>query len=137
MKESTLARFLAGDVTVTALGDDLMDAVGTNTLRAGQNLVADFSMDVEVTRLHLVRLCEGFLAGELNAEQLEAIAFFLVGSDHFIWDTDIEDGALVADVLFDWSTPEINYPMTPDNIEAYRAGLLEGGYPFARHNTAR
>lgn len=66
MKESTLARFLAGDVTVTALGDDLMDAVGTNTLRAGQNLVADFSMDVEVTRLHLVRLCEGFLAANLT-----------------------------------------------------------------------
>ena len=120
-----------------ALRDDLMDVVGASSLRTGENLVADLATDIEVTRLHLVQLCDAFITGELNAKQLEAIAFFLIGSDHFMWGTDVSDGALVADVLFDWSAPEINYPLTLDNISAYRTGLMERRYPFARGNTAR
>jgi hypothetical protein len=137
MRESALARFFAGEEPAEVLRGDLVDIVGTNTLRVGQNLVTDLATDMEITPVYLIRLCDAFLAGELDAGQLEAIAFFLIGSDHFSWDTDVDDGALVAEVLFDWSAPAINYPLTRDNIATYRTGLTEGRYLFARNHTAR
>ena len=40
-------------------------------------------------------------------------------------------GLLVAQVLHEWSSPEINYPLTGSNISRYRAGLVAGTHPFA------
>lgn len=135
MKESTLAKFLSGEVGAGVLRHDLANVVGTNTLRAGENLIIDLSVDLEIGKDHLIRLCEKFLNGDLDSDQLEAIAFFLIGSDHFVWDTDLKEGELVAEILFDWSAPEISYALTPENVSQCLAGLLEGHYPFPSHRS--
>ena len=130
MRESILAEFLSGEVTAALLQIELANVVGANTLQAGENMILDLSYDLEIRRDHLIRLCETFLKGDLDSGQLEAIAFFLIGSDHFVWNSDLKEGELVAEILFDWSAPEINYVLTEQNVSRYLAGLQEGRYPF-------
>jgi hypothetical protein len=130
MRESTLAAFLSGAADAIALRGDVADVLGTDTLQAGEDMVCDLSIDARVRLDHLVRLCDACLAGDLRPEHLQAVAFFLIGSDHFVWETDEAEGAVVAEVLFDWSAPGINYPLTSDVLIRYRAGLREGRYPF-------
>jgi len=130
MRESVLAEFLSGKVIAGELRLELADVVGTNTLQVGENMILDLSSDLEIGRDHLIRLCEAFLKGDLDSDQLEAIAFFLIGSDHFMWNSDFKEGELVAEILFDWSAPEINYELTKENVSQYLAGLQEWRYPF-------
>jgi len=132
MRESTLARFLSGEVDATMLRRDLAHIVRTNTLQTGKNLIPDLSFETEITKDHLIRLCQAFLKGDLDSDELEAVAFFLQGSDHFAWNTDSKEGELIAEVLFDWSAPKINQPLTRENVNRFLAGLTDGRYPFPR-----
>lgn len=132
MRETTLHNFFAGSGSIQELRSGLADVVGKSTLRTGANLISDLAHDFGITPQHLLKICDAFLLGELGAEEVKAAAFVLIGSDHFIWDTDSPDGDLVGEVLFDWSAPEVNYPLTSDNVEKYRRGLTSGVYPFAR-----
>ena len=126
MKESTLATYLSGGIDAVGLRADLADVVGTDTLRSGENLLSDLSADITIRLDHLVRLCDAYLAGDLDPEHLEAVAFFLIGSNHFTWNTDDCDGAVVAEVLHEWSAPQINFRLTRDTVTRYRAELLKG-----------
>ena len=135
MKESTLAQVLSGATDAAALRADLADVIGTDTLRTGDNMIPDLPRETVITGEHLILLCDMFLAGDLTAEHLRAIAFFLLASDHFTWDTEIGDGAVIADVIADWSAPEINFALTKENVARYRVGLREGRYAFAREIT--
>jgi hypothetical protein len=80
--------------------------------------------EFEVRSTHLVKVCDAILDGSVHAELLEAIGFCLVASDAFHWDTVSPDGERVADVAYDWSAPEINYPLTLPNVAAWRRRLL-------------
>jgi len=83
--------------------------------------IEDMETDFEVTRPMLVSLCDAVLSGQLPAEELSTIGFALAASDRFSWDR--ED--LVGAVIYDWSCPEISYPLTRDNVERFRNWLLE------------
>ncbi len=65
-------------------------------------------------------LCEAVLCGQLPAEELSTIGFALIASDKFIWDGD----DLIGDVIHDWSSPEINYPLTVENVCRFKNWLL-------------
>jgi hypothetical protein len=130
MRESTLAKYLLGEVNSAALRYDLADVVGTNTLRTNENLILDLSDDYEISKEHLICLCKAFLGKEINGDELKAAAFFLLGSDHFVWDGDSKEGSLIAEIIHDWAAPEINYPLTYENIILYMNGLIDGCYPF-------
>jgi hypothetical protein len=75
---------------------------------------------------HLVRVCDSFLAGEVGPLHLEAIAFTLLASEWFDFDARTSEGALVSEVLNQWSAPEINLPITWENVCEWRS-LLRGG----------
>jgi hypothetical protein len=130
MRESTLARFLSGEVDATLLRRDLANIVGTSILQTGKNLIPDLSFEMEITKDHLIRLCQSFLKGDLDSDELEAVAFFLQGSDHFVWNTDSKEGELIAEILFDWSAPKISHPLTRENVNRFLAGLSDGRNPF-------
>jgi hypothetical protein len=68
-------------------------------------------------------VCNAVLEGEIQAGFLEAIGFCLVSSDAFHWDGSSPQGGRVAEVVYDWSAPEINYPLTPPNVRAWRSRL--------------
>ncbi|MDQ3816766.1 MAG: hypothetical protein M3362_03615, partial [Acidobacteriota bacterium] len=86
---------------------------------------------------HLVKLCDAVLSGKLNAERLELIGYCLVASDHFFWEEDSRSGELVAETAYDWSSPEINYPLTFENIEKFRERLITGEETFSKADAVR
>jgi hypothetical protein len=90
----------------------------------------DLQEDFEVEPGHLVLLCDAVLSGELPDIALADIGCALVASDHFQWDTDTPAGSRVADTLFEWSTPEINYALTPQAVAKFRHRLLTGEDQF-------
>src|SRR5438094_5779953 len=75
--------------------------------------IEDMDESFTVTRPMLISLCDAVVAGSLPPQELRTIGFALESSDKFEWDGDADE--LVADVIADWSCPEINYPLTVEN----------------------
>jgi hypothetical protein len=88
--------------------------------------------EFNVTRPMLVSLTDAVLAGLLPPDALATIGFALEASDKFVWDGDSDE--LVASVIADWSCPEVNYPLTLENIARFRAWLT-GDEPYPERPT--
>jgi len=73
-------------------------------------------------------LCDAALSSELPLEHLRWIGFTLHASDSFDWN---EDDVLSA-VFEDWSSPEINWPLTMENVSRFKRWLAgEEAHPQA------
>lgn len=81
-----------------------------------------------ITRNNLIKLCELALNGKLSLNSLKNIAFHLIGSDFFEWDSNEKDGEIISITLFDWDNPEINYPLTIENLKLWKQYLETGKY---------
>lgn len=125
-----MADYFSGAIELPALREEVASIVGKNGLRTGREMFLDLDVYIEVSPAHLVGLCDAVIGDELSADELQAISFFLIASEHFAWDTETTVGSLVADVLFEWSAPQINYALTVDTLIAYREGLQNGCHPF-------
>jgi hypothetical protein len=132
VRETLLCAFFEGREDGTGLADGLQDVLGRGALRKGENLVLDLDRTVAVSPRDLIRLCDATLAGDLDADDLQAAARFVVASEHFFTESGTPEGELAARVLADWSAPASHYPLTGGNLQRYREGLREGSYPFAR-----
>jgi hypothetical protein len=84
--------------------------------------------DYTVTRADLIKLCDLVLESKLDFDLLGKIAFQLIGSDYFDWDSNDHYGEIVSNTIFDWDNPEINYPLTKENIQLWKQYLLTGKY---------
>ncbi|MBI3670301.1 MAG: hypothetical protein HY237_11030 [Acidobacteria bacterium] len=120
MNESTLRDFFLGKVPASVLAEEVANAAEQlDEIR--QNIyIRDMESDFLISREMLVSLCDAVLAEQLPEAALQTIAFALMASDRFDWEED----DLLTDVLWDWSAPEINYPLTPVNIERCKRWLL-------------
>jgi hypothetical protein len=74
-----------------------------------------------------VALCDAVIHGDLPADSLHTIGFALMASDRFQWDGDKDE--VLADVIADWSCPEINYSLTVENVQRFR-GWLTRAEPY-------
>lgn len=81
-----------------------------------------------ITKDHLLKLCNDVLTGNLKPTHLTTISFALVCSDYFYWNEDVDD--VVANVIFDWDNPEINFPITIENLKLWKMYLETGVYQF-------
>ena len=86
--------------------------------------------DFKISPQHLILICDAVLKGALPPALLEAVGFCLVASDHFYWDGDTSDGELVANTAYDWSAPEINHPLTLENVGKFKERLVKGSDTF-------
>src|SRR6266700_942529 len=91
--------------------------------------IEDMDESFTVTRPMLIAVCDAVVAGSLPPQELRTIGFALESSDKFEWDGDADE--LVADVIADWSCPEINYPLTVENVARFRAYLTGKGHTQA------
>lgn len=82
--------------------------------------------EFEIDNEHLIKLADGFLEEKISANRLESIAFLLIGSNFFTWDTNNEIGRRVSDTLFQWDNPEINFPITITNMIKWKKYLESG-----------
>ena len=104
MHEQVLRDFLDGECSLSDLAQDLQGSVAP-TEDGSSVVVVPMDDEFEVTPAHLVRLCDAVIEGGLEPGQLETIAFCLIASDAFVWDSDTPAGAVVAETLFDWDSP--------------------------------
>jgi hypothetical protein len=74
----------------------------------------------------LVRLCDAVQAGGLSAPALETVAFAVIASESLDMD---EDDELVARVLYDWASPDINWELTPATVRMFRDWLVGEAAP--------
>jgi len=133
MHEEILKRFFVGEVDADILAADLDGSMveGRDTIR---HHIEDFEAseeEFEIQPKHLVSICDAVLNGEIEAMYLRIIGFGIVGSDSFRYDTDTPGGGLVGETVLDWSAPEVNYPLTLENVRKFRERLITGRNPFA------
>lgn len=77
----------------------------------------------ELRALQLVRVCDAYLDGEIDADVVKAVGFLVVDSDAFDFDVDTPDGDRVMDVASNWATPEINIPIDDKSMRSWKACL--------------
>ena len=75
------------------------------------------------SKSHLIKLCDDFLDERISSWQLEDIAFILYGCDRIIWGRNEEERRLIADIMFHFSSPEINQPLTANYIKKIKGSL--------------
>jgi hypothetical protein len=132
MHESVLKDYFLGVIDESRLSEDLEGSVVQTSHDVITHYVDPMDTDFTLEPAYLVKLCDAVLSGKLSAEHLELIGYCLVASDHFFWDEESKSGELVAETAYDWSSPEINYPLTVGNIEKFRERLLTGEDAFTR-----
>ena len=137
MHESTLKDYFLGVVDESRLNEDLEGSAVRTSLDVITHYVNPMDSEFRVEPAHLVKLCDAVLSGKLNAERLELIGYCLVASDHFFWEEGSKSGELVAETAYDWSSPEINYPLTFENIEKFRERLITGEETFSKADAVR
>lgn len=128
MKESDLAAYFDGNLDAHGLRVTLEDIRGHNELHTGVNFECDLLAEREVFIENLLHICQDFLSGLLDASDVQSVAFFLLGSDHFEWDSGTQSGGVIAELLDHWCEPSISFPITTSNMQIIAGGLAEGVY---------
>jgi hypothetical protein len=121
MRERVLRDFFEDKATVAELAQDVANSISQKSQKVSVVSIEDMDDEFTVTAAMLVRLCDVVLQGELEPDALHSIGFALMASDAFCWDGDEDD--VLANVIGDWSCPEVNYPLTPENVKRFRAWL--------------
>ena len=127
MRTSILRAFFVGEASASDLAADL---VGTR-VRRGNDTVEhlmddDLEEDFRIEPQHLVRLCDAVLNGALEPSELETVAFGIIASDYFEWEYDTPKGDRTAEVLYQWSAPEVNFALRPETVRKFRRQLVTG-----------
>ena len=121
MRERVLRDFFESKATIAELARDVAGSISQRGPQISVVSIEDMDGEFTVAAPMLVRLCDVVLGGELEADTLHSIGFALMASDAFCWDAD-EDHVL-TEVIADWSCPEVNYPLTIENVKRFRAWL--------------
>lgn len=132
MRERLLKDYFLNKTTVDLLAIDLIDSqikTGFDTTSVKIEQIGD-SGEFEISIDYLVRLCDAAINGKLTMTDLNTIAFALITSEHFTWDSDSSNGERIETVLYDWDNPEIGFDLTVDNVKLWKDYLLTGIYKF-------
>ncbi len=123
MHEEVLRRFFEGAVSAEKLASDVRGSVTHFDQVRSSVRIVDMASECQVTRPALILLCDAVLSGSLSPDSLATVGFALEASDKFLWDGDEDE--LVADIIADWSCPEVNYPLTVENIRRFKQWLTD------------
>ena len=126
MKEAVLRDYFDNLISTDIL---YMDVEGSE-VKTSYNVISTYVDQIQdgseylITREHLLKLCSDTLVGKLKTNHLTTISFSLICSDYFHWDSDEDE--VVAEVIFDWDNPDINFPITIDNLKLWKIYLETG-----------
>jgi hypothetical protein len=121
MREQVLRQFFEAKSTVAELAQDIAGSTNVTSPVTSVISIEDMEEDFTVTTEMAIALCDAVLRGDLPAHGLHTIGFALMASDRFQWDGDKDE--VLARVIADWPCPEINYPLTVENVQRFRAWL--------------
>lgn len=126
MKEAVLRDFLIGKTSVEALAKDLHGSVERRSADSCNISIEDMNEQFDVLLEGLIKVCDGFLEGKLNEENIKVIGFSIEASDFFGWDSATQAGKRISHTIGCWSSPEINYKINNETMRKF-AILLETG----------
>jgi len=121
MREAVLAGFFMGRLTAKELADDLRGSQRSVSATHAAVEIEDMTTPFLVTRGMAIALCDAVLIRELPPEDLQTIGFALLASQYFYWKEEDDEP---AETFYDWSAPEINLPLTYENIRIFRDRLF-------------
>jgi hypothetical protein len=114
--ELKLKNYFEGKISAEELN---LNLIGT-AKAAGEKITAHWITKMEeefvVRPEHIIKLCRDVLNDKIEAQHLESIAFCIFGSDNFQTSDGTEKDDGMKDVLHEWSTPEINYPLNKQTV---------------------
>jgi hypothetical protein len=119
MNESTVAAFLTGDIDAERLASEVRHSERNVDPITTTVTVSEMEGEFAITRAMGLQLCEAVSNGELQGEVIRTVAFLIISSDHLTWGDD----ELLGEIIWDWSCPEVNYPLTPENMARCRKWL--------------
>ena len=119
MREAVLRDFFEGKVDAPDLARDISGSFDLSR-DVERFSIVDMEGDFLVEPRHLKRVCDAYLQGDLKEGDLKSIGFTLLASDAFEIRGYTDEGAKVAEVANDWAVPEINLPITRENVLHWR-----------------
>ena len=75
--------------------------------------------ETKISRSDLIAKCDQYLNREIQEKDFEDYACNLITEEHFDWDDDV-----ISDIIYQWDSPELNFPINKKNIQLYKH-LLE------------
>ena len=118
MREEILRRYFEEKLPAAELLKDLETSKNADSATVSEIQIEDMEDTFPVLPGMLIRLCDDVLNVHLPAWFLELIGFALMASDRFEWDGD--EYEVMANVIADWSCPQINFPLTTDNVRRFK-----------------
>ena len=130
MTEQTLLNYFQNAATVEQLAEDLKGSQQKSSYDTTSVYVASIDTEKEfnVTKDHLIKLCDDVISGKLTLTDINTIAFAIISSDFFTWDNETKDAALIETVIYDWDNPAIGFDLTLKNIKLWKEYLQTGSY---------
>lgn len=132
MTEQTLLNYFQNTATVDELAEDLKGSEQKSSYDTTSVHINSIDTDKEfnVTKEHLIKVCDDAINGKLTTTDLNTIAFAIISSDFFTWDNEADDATLIETVIYDWDNPEIGFDLTIKNIKLWKEYLQSGNYNF-------
>ena len=87
------------------------------------------SQEIKILRSDLISKCDQYLNGEIEKSDLENHGWNLWTEEHFDWDDNV-----ISDIVFQWSNPLINFPITKTNIKLWKHQLETNENLLADYN---
>lgn len=134
MREDILRRYFEQEISAAKLFEDLESSKEAISSPVSEIQIEDMEQVFPIHPNMLIRLCDDVLNDILPAWCLEIIGFALMASDRFEWDGD--EYEVMANVIADWSCPQINFPLTTDNVRRFKEWLAgTEAYPEKSQST--
>ena len=130
MTEQALQLYFINEITAAELNNDVKGSEQKTSYNVYSVSVVQLkgSNSFNIKVQHLIKLCGDVIAGEITFKNLNIIAYALMFSEYFYWDTDTKNGEMVGKVIDDWDNTDIGHPITIDNLILWKTYLKTGVY---------
>ncbi|WP_308994005.1 hypothetical protein QLS71_015335 [Mariniflexile litorale] len=78
------------------------------------------NQEIKISRSDIIAKCDQYLNGEIGKSDLQNYALNLIVDENDIYDWSDE---IVSDIIFQWDSPEISFPINKKNIELWKHQL--------------
>ena len=135
MKEQKLKEYFENLISAEQFSEDLKNSqekTSNDVTSVYVDQLKSENEEFEITRPHLIKICDDILCEKLLPIDANTIAFALSFSEYFIWDSETENGEIISNVIFDWDNPEIGFDLTKENFVRWKEYLVSGESSFSK-----
>ncbi len=116
MHEIKLKQYFENSISAEELNINLLGAAKKTAPNMTGHYIIDMNEKFTVTAEHVEKLCVDVINRKIDPEHLESISFCIIASDNFLIGNKSPVELEMLDILHEWSTPVINYPLNIANI---------------------